>query len=163
MVCRMPGSSVLHCHCLPEFALIHVLWLVMQYNIYCPMTEDEMVGWHHRLDGHGFEQVLGVGDGQGSLACCSPGGSQRIGQDWATELHWAGVLPYYESSSAFGHDQTGSLGSWVDSNGQKAVLCERVSTGFFALPRLALCPTILRGLVRWKEGWEGWVTGLGNW
>ena len=37
-------------------------------------TEDEIVGWHHRLDGHEFEQALGVGDGQGSLACCSPWG-----------------------------------------------------------------------------------------
>ena len=36
------------------------------------MTEDEMVGWHLRLDGHEFEQAPGVGDGQGSLACCSP-------------------------------------------------------------------------------------------
>ena len=36
------------------------------------MTEDEMVGWHHQLDGYEFEQVLGVGNGQGSLACCSP-------------------------------------------------------------------------------------------
>ena len=36
------------------------------------MTEDEMVGWHHWLDGHEFEQAPGVGDGQGSLACCSP-------------------------------------------------------------------------------------------
>ena len=35
-------------------------------------TEDEMVGWHHQLDGHEFEQAPGVGDGQGSLACCSP-------------------------------------------------------------------------------------------
>ena len=35
------------------------------------MTEDEMVGWHHRLDVHEFEQVLGVCDKQGSLACCS--------------------------------------------------------------------------------------------
>ena len=35
-------------------------------------TEDEMVGWHHWLDGHEFEQAPGVGDGQGSLACCSP-------------------------------------------------------------------------------------------
>ena len=34
------------------------------------MTEDEMVGWHHRLDGHEFEQALGVGDGQGSMVCC---------------------------------------------------------------------------------------------
>ena len=36
------------------------------------MIEVEMVGWHHRLNGHGFEQALGVGDGQGSLTCCSP-------------------------------------------------------------------------------------------
>ena len=33
-------------------------------------TENKMVGWHHRLDGHEFEQVPGVGDGQGSLVCC---------------------------------------------------------------------------------------------
>ena len=41
------------------------------------MTEDEMVGWHHRLNGHDFEQVLGAGDGQGSLACCSPWGCKE--------------------------------------------------------------------------------------
>ena len=35
-------------------------------------TEDEMVGWHYQLNGHEFEQVLGAGDGQGSLVCCSP-------------------------------------------------------------------------------------------
>ena len=38
------------------------------------MTEDEMVGWCHRLNGHEFEQALGVGDGQGSLVCCCPWG-----------------------------------------------------------------------------------------
>ena len=38
------------------------------------MTEDEMVGWHHLLNGHEFEQALGVGEGQGSLACGSPWG-----------------------------------------------------------------------------------------
>ena len=36
------------------------------------MTEDKMVGWHHQINGHDFEQGLGAGDGQGSLACCSP-------------------------------------------------------------------------------------------
>ena len=35
-------------------------------------TENGMVGWHYQLSGHEFEQALGVGDGQGSLACCSP-------------------------------------------------------------------------------------------
>ena len=37
------------------------------------MTEDKMAEWHHRLDGHEFEQAPGVGDGQGSLVCCSHG------------------------------------------------------------------------------------------
>ena len=43
------------------------------------ITEDEMVGWHHRLNGREFEQALGVGDGQGGLACCSPW--ERVGHD----------------------------------------------------------------------------------
>ena len=42
------------------------------------MTEDEMVGWHHCLNGHEFEQALGVGDGQGSLECCSPWGRREL-------------------------------------------------------------------------------------
>ena len=41
------------------------------------MTKDEMVGWHHQLDGHEFEQAPGVGDGQGSLACCNPWGHKE--------------------------------------------------------------------------------------
>ena len=41
------------------------------------MTEDEMVGWHHQLDGHEFVQAPEVGDGQGSLACCSPWGCKE--------------------------------------------------------------------------------------
>ena len=42
------------------------------------MTEDEMVGWHQRLNGHEFEQALGVGDGQGSLACYTPWGCKEL-------------------------------------------------------------------------------------
>ena len=53
-------------------------------------TEDEMAGWHHRLDGHEFEQALGVGDGQGRLACCSPQGRK----EWATELNWISTLGF---------------------------------------------------------------------
>ena len=41
------------------------------------MTEDEMVGWHHWLNGHEFEQALGEGEGQGGLACCSPWGCKE--------------------------------------------------------------------------------------
>ena len=48
-------------------------------------TEDETVGWHHWLSGHRFEQVLGDGEGQGSLVCCSLWGSQKVGHNWTTE------------------------------------------------------------------------------
>ena len=41
------------------------------------MTEDEMVGWHHQLDGQEFEQAPGAGDGQGGLVCCSPWGHKE--------------------------------------------------------------------------------------
>ena len=47
------------------------------------MTEDEMAGWHHWLDGHEFEQALIVGDRQGNLACCSP-----WGQSWTWLSDW---------------------------------------------------------------------------
>ena len=47
------------------------------------MTEDEMIGWHHQLDGPEFEQVPGVGDGQGGLACCSSCGLN----EWDT-IEW---------------------------------------------------------------------------
>ena len=49
-------------------------------------TEDEMVGWHHELDGHEFEQVPGVGEGQGSLACCNPCGLKE--SDMTERLNW---------------------------------------------------------------------------
>ena len=48
------------------------------------MTEDKMVGWHHRLDGHEFEQVLGDGEGQGSLESM---GLQKVGNDLETGQH----------------------------------------------------------------------------
>ena len=47
-------------------------------------TEDKLVGWHHRLNRHEFEQTLGDDKRQGRLACCSPWG-RRVRQDWATE------------------------------------------------------------------------------
>ena len=49
---------------------------------------DEMVGWHHQLNGHEFEQVLGVGDRQGSLACCSSWGRKE--SDTTEQLNWLG-------------------------------------------------------------------------
>ena len=50
------------------------------------MTEDEMVGWHHRVDAHEFGQAPGVGVGQGSLVCCSPWGCKE--SDMTKQLKW---------------------------------------------------------------------------
>ena len=57
------------------------------------MTEDEIVGWHRWLNGHEFEQAWGVGDGQGSLACCHPGVAES---DTTEQLNWTGA--WMESS-----------------------------------------------------------------
>ena len=59
-------------------------------------TEDEMAGWHHRPDGQEFEQTPGVGDGQGSLACCSPWGRKE--SDTTERLNW---LKGTRNSSSF--------------------------------------------------------------
>ena len=82
-------------------------------------TEDEMVGWHHRLDGHEFEQAVGVGDGQGSLVCCSPWGckemdtTEQLNWTWdlskllrVTVVHpslWWAVFPVWRHHSLFNH------------------------------------------------------------
>ena len=50
------------------------------------LTEDEMIGWHHWLKGHEFEQAPGAGDGQGSLVCCSPWGQKE--SDTTEWLNW---------------------------------------------------------------------------
>ena len=62
------------------------------------MTEDEMVGWHHRLDGSEFDQSPGDSGGPRKLACCSPWG-RRVGHDWASkQQQWRGVVqdPYFK-------------------------------------------------------------------
>ena len=55
-------------------------------------TEDEVVGWHHWLDGHEFEQALGVDDGQGGLTCCSSW-DHRVRHGWVPELNWNEPAP----------------------------------------------------------------------
>ena len=56
-------------------------------------TEDEMVGWHHRLNGHGFGWTLGVGDGQGGLACCGSWGRKE--SDMTEWLNWTELKKNY--------------------------------------------------------------------
>ena len=56
------------------------------------MTEDEMVAWHHWLDGHGFGWTPGVGAGQGGLACCGSWGCKEL--DTTEQLNWAEQSPW---------------------------------------------------------------------
>ena len=70
-------------------------------------TEDEMAGWHHWLDGHGFGWSLGVGDGQRGLACCSSW-CRRVGPQWATELNYVFLFDY-------------SIQSWLPQSGRQKI------------------------------------------
>ena len=54
------------------------------------LTEDEMAGWHHRLDGHGFDSTPGVGDGQGGLVCCDSWGHKE--SDTTERLNWTELM-----------------------------------------------------------------------
>ena len=64
----------------------HLIWSVDSWKEEKGTTEDEMAGWHHQLDGHGFGWTPGVGDGQGSLACC--GSWSRKESDTTERLNW---------------------------------------------------------------------------
>ena len=70
------------------------------------MTEDEMVGWHHRLNGYEFEQALGVGEGEGSLVCCSPWGHKESGM--TEQLRNNNILVYHKLLLTF------ILNSWPE-------------------------------------------------
>ena len=62
-------------------------------------VKDEMVGWHHWLNAHEFEQALGDGEGQGSLACCHPWShkkKKKIRQDWETEKQQQGLHLFWD-------------------------------------------------------------------
>ena len=63
------------------------------------ITEDEMVGWHHWLNGHEFEQAPGVGDGQGSLVCCSSWGHKE--SDMTEQLNWTILIHDYSCLWSF--------------------------------------------------------------
>ena len=56
------------------------------------MTEDEIVGWHHQLNGHEFKQALGIGKEQGTLACCSPWGGRS--EEHTSELQSHRFISY---------------------------------------------------------------------
>ena len=74
-------------------------------------TEDLMVGWHHQLNGHKFEWIPGVGDGQGGLACCGSWGC-RVGHDWVTELNWTEEYAWFSSTGRRWEGESGGEKTW---------------------------------------------------
>ena len=76
---------------------------LMQGKIEGGMRKDEMVEWHHWLDGHELELASGVGDGQGGLACCSPWGCKELGMterlNWLNWTEFVRLLSFLKESS----------------------------------------------------------------
>ena len=87
------------------------------------MTEDQMVGWHHRLNGYGFEQALGVGDGQARLACCSPWSPKIL--DMTEWLNWTDriLIPQSGIEPRLLTGQHGVLTTGLLRNSFSIVLC----------------------------------------
>ena len=73
-------------------------------------TEDEMAGWHHRLNGHEFEWTPGDGDGQGGLACCDSWGRKEL--DTTERLNWTQLLLILIHANPTGSDCIGNLGTY---------------------------------------------------
>ena len=87
--CWSSSSNTLATWCKKAYSLEKTLFLERLRAREERATEDEMVGWHHWLNRHEFEQTQGDSEGQGGLACCSQSmGWQRVGHDWVTELNW---------------------------------------------------------------------------
>ena len=80
-------------------------------------TKDEMVGWHHQLNGHEFRWTPGIGDGQGGPVCCSPWG-RRVRHDWATELKltWSNYSQGIPTTCCFWNQfyADSTKGSWLN-------------------------------------------------
>ena len=78
------------------------------------MTEDEMAGWHHRLDGQEFEWTPGVGDGQGGLACCNSWGHKEL--DMTEQLNWTELNPKKSIDSINPYQTTNDIFHRTETN-----------------------------------------------
>ena len=87
-------------------------------------AEDEMVGWHHWPDGHEFKQAPGIGDGQGSLACCSPWGRKE--SDTTEQLNWTDYIKQINNRALLysrGNSTEYSVMTYMGKECQKQWIC----------------------------------------
>ena len=80
------------------------------------MTEDEVAGWHHRLDGREFEWTLGVGDGQGGLACCDSWGRKE--SDTTEQLNWTRLARFVYTGFSALNSMSGNKSVLLSSTGR---------------------------------------------
>ena len=110
------------------------------------MTEDEMVGWHHQHNRHGFEWTLGVNDRQGGLACCSPWGRKE--SDMTERLNWT-ELRSENYSLAFG--QKSDFSVFASKRLTDTVVSRKSSSSpCGSCHRLVECPHDMAVVVRGK-------------
>ena len=106
------------------------------------MTEDEVLGWHHWLDGHEFEQSPGVGDGQGSLACCSPFSHKEL--DATERLNWLTNWSVFEAYLACWHNNIFQIQVTLSLESASLLL---IRNGIWKIRSgCQVCPLILGGL-----------------
>ena len=99
------------------------------------MIEDEVVGWHHQLNGHGFRWTPGVGDGQEGMACCSPWGRKE--SDMTEWLNWTEHSGYlWEDTGSFPGSQDRTMGAEVMNRNNHKWLC---------MPKMETCLGIREG------------------
>ena len=123
--------------------------------------EDEMVGWHHQLYGHEFEQALGVGDGQGGLACCSPWGCQQSDMTERLNLTKPKMMLQQTLESPLNCTEI----KLVNPKGnQPWILTGRIDTEGEAPWKRPRCWERLKAKGEESgRGWDGWIASLIQW
>ena len=103
------------------------------------MTEDEMIGWHHQLNGHEFEQAPEVGDGQGKPGVLQSMGSQRVRHDWATDLNWRSHFRHFSLISSMKFSYCRNIRVILIAICEYLCFIYKKAKSYFAPPQINFC------------------------
>ena len=109
------------------------------------MTEDEMVWWHHRLNGHEFGWIPGIGDGQGGLVCCGPWGRKE--SDTTERLNWTPSLKLWHISV---HHLIPYKSLFISS----IIVFHLISFLWSHFPSISLCPYVVLRIPPVSNGFD---------